>query len=124
MTKLHRSVFLKEAKSLFPELRGELNRQYGLLHLEMHVFCDFVQRLIEKGEEHRVIQAFQFAERMLRDGNSDLVNALTVSFLEHLNFEDGKVQRAWAHKLMPQSLAQQHAAIVEYNRAHHARDAT
>jgi hypothetical protein len=73
MTALHRSDFLKEAKGLFPELRDPLNRQYGLLHLEMHAFCDFVQQRIDSGDKSRVIPAFQFAERLLKNGNSDLI---------------------------------------------------
>jgi hypothetical protein len=53
MTALHRSDFLKEAKGLFPELRDPLNREYGLLHLEMHAFCDFVRQRTDSGDKLR-----------------------------------------------------------------------
>jgi hypothetical protein len=112
---LDRSAFLREAKALFPELREELNAQYGLLHLEMHAFCDFVQRLVDGRDEKKTLQAFQFAERLGRDGNNDLKNALAVSFLEHLNLNDAKVPRSWARALMPSSLAQQYASALEYH---------
>jgi len=114
-TPLHRSDFLREAKTLFPSLKEDLNKQYGLLHLEMHAFCDFVQTAIDQGDRSTVAQAFNFSARLLAEGNSQLVNALTVSMLEHLNFEDGKVQRSWAQVLMPQTLAAQYRVIVEYN---------
>jgi hypothetical protein len=46
MEDLHRSIFPKELKSAFPQLKDDINTQYGLLHLEMHVFADFAQRCI------------------------------------------------------------------------------
>jgi hypothetical protein len=44
-----------------------------------------------------------------------VVNALVVSFLEHLNLEDGKTQRSWAVKLMPTDLAKEYAAARNYH---------
>jgi hypothetical protein len=124
MTELHRSDFLKLAKEAFPELRSELNKQYGLLHLEMHTFCDFVQLAIDSDDRATVSRAFQLCDQLLKGGNSDLVNALTVSLLEHLNFEDGHKSRSWAKALMSPVLAKQHQAIVEYNRERLARKKT
>jgi hypothetical protein len=115
MSALDRSAFLREAKALFPELRADLNSQYGLLHLEMHAFCDFVQKLVDGRDEKRVLQAFQFADHIGRSGNGDVVNALVVSFLEHLNLEDGKAQRSWAKGLMPPDLAREFAVAQTYH---------
>jgi hypothetical protein len=114
MSSLDRSAFLREAKALFPELRADLNSQYGLLHLEMHAFCDFVQKLVDDRDEIRTVQAFQFADRIGRNGNGDVVNALVVSFLEHLNLEDGKAQRSWAKGLMPADLAREYLVAQSY----------
>jgi len=116
MTRLHRSEFLREAKALFPSLRPALNREYGLLHLEMHAFCDFVQGAIDAGDRQTVAKAFTLCTKLLTEGNSDMVSALTVSCLEHLNFADGQIPRSWAKDLMPPALAKQHQGIVEYNR--------
>ncbi len=123
-SKLDRSAFLREAKALFPALREDLNAQYGLLNLEMHAFCDFVQGLVDSHDERGVLQAFQFAERIANTGNSDLANALVVSFLEHLDLKDGRVARSWAGAMMPTSLAQQYAGAVEYNSRPSGRGAT
>jgi hypothetical protein len=124
MSSFHRSDFLKEAKLLFPELRDELNRQYGLLHLEMHVFGDFVKRKIDDEDKDVVIKAFQFTERMLKEGNPDLVSAVAVSFLEHLDFDDGKISKGWAMDLMPSLVAKQYHAIIQHNRDVRSRNAT
>ena len=50
MSSFHRSEFLKELKRLFPELRAQVNHQYGLLHLEMHEFEHFVNARIDVGD--------------------------------------------------------------------------
>ena len=115
MSPVDRSAFLREAKALFPELRADLNSQYRLLHLEMHAFCDFVQRLVDQRDETRTLQAFQFADRIGRNGNGDVVNAPVVSFLEHLNLRDGKTPRSWAKSLMPSDLAKEYAVAQAYH---------
>ena len=103
--KLHRAVFLREVEQLFPEIREELNQQWGLLHLEIGVFCTFVRDRIDIGDNEAVQKAFTLADKYLREGNSSMVNAITVSFLEALNLEDGRVPRAWARKLLPPTLS-------------------
>ncbi len=115
MSKLHRSMFLKELKTAFPQLRADLNQENGLLHLEIDVFMRFVQTLIDTGERDALVTALRIADRFLLNGNGAVVNALTVSFLEHLNFQDGKVPRRWAWECMPASLKEQYEAIEKYN---------
>ena len=116
MQKLHRSEFLKELTSIFPQLTHELNQQLGLLHLEVHVFTRFVQSLIVTGDKSNLTKAFQIADKYLREGNGDITNALAVSFLEHLNFKDGKVSRSWAEEYLSASLKVEFVAITEYNK--------
>ena len=115
MKKLHRSLFLKELKTTFPQLRSDLNHEDGLLHSETDVFLRFVQTLIDAGDKDTLVTALQIADKFLRHGNGKLVNALTVSFLEHLNFEDGKVPRRWAWECMTDALKEQYRAVMEYN---------
>jgi hypothetical protein len=74
-----------------------------------------VRTLIDTGDKDTLVTALQIADRFLRNGNGKLVNALTVSFLEHLNFEDGKVPRRRAWECMPTALKEQYQAIMEYN---------
>ena len=74
MNKLDRSIFLKELKNLFPEIRHDINQEYGLLHLEMHVFARFVQDLIDKGDKDNLIRSYQIIDKYLRNGNDNLVS--------------------------------------------------
>ena len=106
---------MKELKEAFPQLRNELNQEYGFLHLEIHAFTRFVQGLIDAGEKDTLVKALQIADRFLRYGNGKIVNAVTVSFLEHLNFKDGKVPRQWAWDCMTPALKTQYHAIMKYN---------
>jgi len=115
MKKTHRSIFLKEVKEVFPELRATLNAQHGLLHLEMHAFHGFVQDQIEKENKEKVIVAFQIIERYFKDGNSDLVNAIAVSFLEHLDLGLAKGNPSWAFELLPRNLCEPYEKLRKYH---------
>jgi hypothetical protein len=115
MKKLHRGLFLTELKNAFPQLRSDLNQEHGLLHLETDVFTRFVQTLIDTGDKDTLVMALQIADSFLQNGNGKMVNALIVSFLEHLNFEDGKVPRRWAWDCMTPALKEQYQAVMAYN---------
>lgn len=112
MKKLHRSDFLKELKETFTAIREDINQQYGLLQLEMHSFCYFTRAAIDKGEKNDVIRAFQIAEKYMRYGNSEMQNAVGVSYLEHLNFRDGKVGRSWAKCLLPPTVREAYDSLM------------
>lgn len=114
--KLHRSDFLREAKIVFPELRKEFNKQLCALHLEMHVLCDHVKAAIESGDRKTVGDAYRLVERCFTEGNKDLVNAVAVSFLEHLNFRDDEKCRSWAERMLPPVLAEERRDLFEYLR--------
>lgn len=114
INKLHRAEFLKVVKAAFPGLRGELNREYGSLNLEVQVFARFTQAQIDAGNADDVAQCFSLVNRFLLLGDTKLVNALFVSYLEHLNLRDGKVARQWALELMPPALLQGYRDITAY----------
>ncbi len=59
MKKTHRSIFLKQVKEAFPELVAKINSEYGLLHLEMHAFLEFVQKQIERKNTERDLRYAQ-----------------------------------------------------------------
>jgi len=115
MRKLDWSDFLKELKETFPQLRDELNQQDGLLILEITVFTNFVQSLINAGEKDLLLKAFHLVDKYLREGNREVVNDLGVSFLEHLNFTDGKAPRSWAMAYMPSNLRSEYDSLKRYN---------
>lgn len=75
-------------------MRAPINLQYGLLHLEMHVFTDFVQHAIAEGDREIVRLSLMMAERYYHGGSAHLSNAIYVSFLEHLDLREARW--AWA----------------------------
>ena len=101
--KLHRSDVLKELKFEFPEITEALNSCYGLLHVEIAEFARFTQGLIDTGRDMDVVTCFKLADKYLEHGNAKLRNAIIVSYLEHLNFEDGSCERAWAKPYLSSS---------------------
>ena len=109
MGDLHRSVFLKELKDTFPDLRAEVNAQHGLLHLEMHVLADFARRAIAAGAKKDAVSCFKFVEKYCRDGNDELRNAVDVSFVEHLNLGDAQ----WAWDLLGPVLKKEYLQLVD-----------
>lgn len=109
MEALHRSIFLKELKETFPQLRAPINAQYGLLHLEIHVFADFVQHAIAEGDRETVRLSLMMAERYFRGGSAHLSNAIFVSFLEHLDLREAR----WAWDLLGQSLKQAYLQCID-----------
>lgn len=96
----HRAEFLKEVKTAIPEIKLGLNKERGLLHMEMAVFHRYIQAKINSHDESAVRQAFEIAERYYLKGSKKLKNAIDVSLIEGLRFSDNK--RAW--ELMPASL--------------------
>jgi len=115
MNKTHRSILLHDIKKAFPELRKDLNEEHGLLHCEMHRFCDFVQSLIANDEKDKLIKAFQIIEYHFMNGNEALVNAIAVSFLEHLDLGLTKDTPSWANQYLPQSLRQFYKESRKYH---------
>ncbi|MDF0583341.1 DUF7674 family protein [Bradyrhizobium yuanmingense] len=109
MGDLHRSVFLKELKDSFPDLRPEIDAQHGLLNLEMHVFTDLVQRGIAARNAKEVASCFKLAEKYFRDGNDHLQNAIGFSFLEHLNLQNAQ----WAWELLGPILQREYLQLVD-----------
>ena len=55
---------------------------------------------MDSGDRTRMLKCFDFARRAWMDCDPDVQNALGVSYLEHLNFDDGKVPRVWAFALL------------------------
>lgn len=115
MKNLDRSVFLKELKKTFPELRCDLNQEYGILTLEMSVFREFVQKQIDSENKENLIKCYQIIEKYLNKGNGNILNSIGVSLLEHLNFNDGKSSREWAESLMPKSTRLTYDAVKNYH---------
>ena len=113
MKALHRSIFLKELKETFPQLRGAINAQHGLLHLEVHVFADFVQHAIAHGDKETARLGLMIGERYCSGGNAEMSNAICVSFVEHLDLQ----KAPWAWDLLGSSLKHAYLQCIEIGSA-------
>lgn len=112
MKALHRSIFLKELKETFPQLTGTINAQHGLLHLEIHVFADFVQQAIADGDNKTARLGLMIGEKYCNGGNADMSNAICVSFVEHLDLQ----KAPWAWDLLGPSLKHGYLQCIEIGR--------
>jgi len=91
----------------FPDLVDELDDETwcGLLHVETGCFARYTMTALDSGDRPKVKRCFDFARHAWMNGDQ---NALGVSYLEHLNFADGKAPRSWAFALLAPPL--RHAA--------------
>jgi hypothetical protein len=89
--------FTRLALAEFPELREEFDEYPDLLHLQMHA----LERLAERTKNERDWMLYRrimlFADRLWQRPDQELLNALNVSFLEHLEFAGTDGPRAWGY---------------------------
>jgi len=89
--------FVRLALAEFPELCEEFEEDANLLHLQMHSF----QRRMEKAKKEEDWTAYsrgmRLAHELWRRPDHALLNALNVSFLEHLEFGGSSGAEAWQH---------------------------
>jgi len=98
--------FIAAVRAAAPLLAEQLEEDGGLFSLQVGTFARHAQSLIDNGDKAQLQACFSLVEQALRAGDSTVVNALGVAFLEHLNFNDGKCHRSWAVRyLQPQSMA-------------------
>lgn len=109
-----RKEFVSALVNEFPELREEVEDEIysGLLHLEMACFARYTQDAIDQGDAERVSKCFNFADRFFVNADSNLNNALIVSYLENLNFDSPNGNKAEA--LLTPLMRQYWLEINEY----------
>ena len=81
----------------FPELREEFEQDPGLLHLHMHAFQRLAERAQRVGDWQRYDRCMRVAHELWRRPDDALLNALNVSFLEHLEFRGVQGEVAWTY---------------------------
>jgi hypothetical protein len=113
MEALHRTIFLKELQDTFPQLKDAINAQHGLLHLEVHVFADFVQHAIADGDKETARLSLMIAERYCNGGNAEMSNAIGVSFVEHLDLR----KAPWAWDFLGRCLKHAYLQCIDIGRA-------
>ena len=112
---------IRRIENEFPQIAGELHDEIneGLLHLQISEFSHLAQSFIDSEDKPNFERVCKLFLELFYNGESDLINALNVSFLEHLNFKDGKKQRSWAYNEMPKKMRMAFDEMEEYNKQIH-----
>jgi hypothetical protein len=101
----------------FPQLRAELDYwEDDLSHLQMVEFLSFTQEAIEARSLDLVRKSFEIATTALTSGDSELLNAIYVSFLEQLDFRSDAGKEAFL--LMPTDLKMGRYKILDYDESY------
>jgi Zn-dependent M16 (insulinase) family peptidase len=110
-------------QSQFPELDEDLHDEIveGLLHLQIGVFSHFAQTAINENDKAKWAKVIATFLELWKDCSPEVKNAMNVSFLEHLNFFDGKKNRAWAYSIMPSIMRSAFDEMAKHNREIHVR---
>lgn len=80
--------FQSRALAEFPILAEEFSEYDGLLHLQMAALSRLVQEAIDGGDYPTVERSYRLLDDLMLNAGI-LENAITVSFLENLDFEAG-----------------------------------
>jgi hypothetical protein len=101
------SRFIALLTQRFPEIFanvGDCARR--LLHPEMGTVAQATQLAINAGDHETVRKHFEFIDEVLQDAAPDVENAVYVSYLENLRFDESEAESACARKLLPPRLRQ------------------
>jgi hypothetical protein len=77
-------------------LAGELTDHDGLLHLQVGALARLAQSAKGTADWDTYGRVMSLADTLWRNPSKDLLNALNVSFLEHLDFDGPRGSAAWA----------------------------
>ena len=113
MAELSHQDFLDTVLTEFPQLRGDVDDYDGLLHPEVGAFAQFTQRAKGRADWDTYARCVRLIDRLFQHADSELENAIQVSFLEHLDFEGPRGAAAW--KLLSPALQMAWKRITAYN---------
>jgi hypothetical protein len=87
--------FCRMALVEFPELREEFEYNEGLLHVQMGAFAQRLQEAKGTADWDAYARGVRLAHELWQRPDEALLNALNVSFLEHLDFTGPRGPHAW-----------------------------
>lgn len=86
---MNREKFLDKLEEEFPDAYSTIDEyEKGALHCEMGAFRVYIEKKMIDGGEWYCEKAFRFIEKCLAESDSDLKNAIEVSFIEDLALGD------------------------------------
>ncbi len=113
MDKIDKDRFVEIVLAEFPQLGEEFVENEDLLHLQMAAFSHLAKNAIDTNETETLLKCYEIAGKILEKADSDVENAIYVSFLEHLEF-DNSAYRVKAKKLLPPILRKASEELEEH----------
>ena len=99
----------------FPELSKEMNNEQGNFYYQIgSILGNFTQDAIDNGDKVKFKRICELFRKIFMNASSSVKNALYVSYLEDLNFQDGKKDRQWALAEMPKIMLEAYNEIMNY----------
>ena len=89
--------FVRLTLEQFPELREEFEEYPDLLHAQMHAFERRMGRAKAEEDWAAYRRGMRLAHELWCRPDHALLNALNVSFLEHLDFDGASGPKAWGY---------------------------
>ena len=91
----------------------------GLVHLQIAEFSRLAQTAIDLGNKAEWEKVTKVFINVWNNCTPGVKNALNVSFLEHLLFNNEKISRSWAYDEMPNQMRTAWNEMNEYMREIH-----
>ncbi len=89
--------FTRMVLEQFPELRDDFAEAEGLLHLHMGSFARRTQQAKGEADWDTYKRCVALAAELWKRPGSPLLNALNVSFLQHIDFDGPRGPIAWGY---------------------------
>ena len=103
---IDRQAFLDALNLKFPEIFREITDiEIGLLHPEMGVVSHASRAAVEAEDWDKLTAQFKFVQDVFLNGDSDIKNAVYVSYLENIFLGETSARFSKARELLPRSLA-------------------
>ncbi len=85
-------TFIGDLVSTFPEIKEEVFDEdwVGLIHLQVSCFTRYTQKAIDNDDILLALKCFEFVENNLNKVKSNVNNALVISWIFHLNFNNNE----------------------------------
>ncbi len=103
MDKIDEKRFVELALAEFPQLQEEFSEYDGLVHLQMAAVSHLANDAIMKADWTELQKCYSFIDRVFERANSNVLNAIEVSFVENLDLHS-LVLGAHAKELLPSRL--------------------
>lgn len=104
--------FRSQVLASFPELEAECEEDPGLLHIHVGSLARVLTEAKDRGDWDTHARGIRIVDRLWERPDPSLLNALSVSFLEYLEFDGSQGQRAW--ELLTPPLQEGWTAMQQY----------